>query len=177
MADTEDEMQPPTSQAQPQAKKGPKAKFPCIRCKNNVAKNSKSVRCGTCLLWVHTECEKMEPELYNILAHPERFGAITWTCDSCVANNARIEQVVKAYTEKMKNLEERLVSNEQTVKDLDKKVSRIDDKLKEREENVGKAVKKSELNIFDEFRERDVRKRNIVLYRVAEHENERATGA
>jgi len=33
------------------------------------------------------------------------------------------------------------------------------------------------VNVLDELREREVRKRNVVLYRVGEHENERATGA
>ena len=51
-----------------------KAKFPCLRCKKNVAKNSKSVRCASCQLWVHIECEGISNELYNFLAHPEKFG-------------------------------------------------------------------------------------------------------
>jgi hypothetical protein len=174
MADSEQEEQ----QAQVQGKKGQKAKFPCIRCKNNVAKNSKSVRCGTCLYWVHTECENISAELYNVLAHPEKFGGlVTWTCDSCVAGNARIEQVVKAYAEKMKNVEERLTGNEQCMREMGSEMKKMNEKLQERDVNVEKAVKKGENNVLDELREREVRKRNVVLYRVAEHENERAAGA
>jgi len=58
----------------PTQKQTKAVKFPCIRCKKSVAKNSKSVKCHICQQWVHVDCEGMPPELYNILANPEKYG-------------------------------------------------------------------------------------------------------
>ena len=60
-----------------------KAKFPCIRCKKNVTKNSRSVKCATCELWVHVDCEQISPELFSILSNPEKFEGtrIMWNCE------------------------------------------------------------------------------------------------
>jgi hypothetical protein len=181
MEDDEEQGAPPPSQAQPQAQtqaKATKAKYPCLRCKKNVAKTSKSVRCGTCQLWVHAECENISSELYNILAHPERFGgSVSWTCDCCLASNAEIRQVVKAYTEKIKEVEARITGTEEGLKDLGKKVEKMDEKLNKRDENVDRKIQKGDREVFEEMREREVRRMNVVLYRVPELDDERATGS
>ena len=155
-----------------------KAKFPCLRCRKNVAKNSKSVRCRTCHLWVHVDCEPgISTELYNILAHPERFGGqVSWTCDSCVASNAKIEQVVKAYTDRINEVEKRMACNENSVKELDRRVEKLDEKVKNRDENIEKRVQQSELNLLEEINEREYKRNNVIMYKVKELEDDRASG-
>jgi hypothetical protein len=79
----------------PQQKKG---KYPCIRCKKNVTKTSKSVKCACCELWVHVECEQISPELFTILSNPERFGGnVMWNCDSCTSSVSRLHLIVGQY--------------------------------------------------------------------------------
>ena len=41
-----------------------KPKFPCIRCQENVVKNS--VQFASCRLWVHIPCQKISKDLYKI---------------------------------------------------------------------------------------------------------------
>ena len=48
--------------------------------------------------------------------------------------------------------------------------------MNSREEDVANAVKKGENEVFDEMREREIRRSNVVMYRVKEHGGERATG-
>ena len=88
-----------------------KAKYPCMRCRKNVAKNSKSVQCRTCQLWAHVECNNtvwVQPEVYTILCDPEKFGTnLTWCCDNCQASTAILETTVKAYVERVKAVETR----------------------------------------------------------------------
>ena len=154
-----------------------KAKYPCLRCKKNVAKNSKSVRCGTCQFWVHVDCEGITNELYQVLAHPEKFGGnVTWTCDSCQASAAQIDQVVKAYIERIKDVEKRVSNTESGLKDLDRKVEKMDEKMKGRDDKVEKRIQKGEENVFEEMREREARRANVVMYKVKELEDEKATG-
>jgi len=168
----------PSSQTQGLTQaKATKAKYPCLRCKKNVTKNSKSVRCGTCQFWVHTECENISAELYSILAHPEKFGgAISWTCESCLASSARIEQTVKAYTDKIREIEARVTGTEDGIRDLGKKMEKMDEKISKKEENVDKKIQKGEKGILEEMREREVRRMNLMIYRVPELDDDRATG-
>ena len=127
--------------------------------------------------WVHVECEGIPAELYNVLAHPEKFGgSVTWNCDSCVASAAKMEQFVKAYTERIKGLEDRVAGTENCVKDLDKKVEKIDEKLKERDTDTAKKIKHGQDDVFAEMRERELKRMNVVMYRVPELDKESPSG-
>jgi hypothetical protein len=173
------------SEQQQASQRQQKAKFPCLRCKKNVAKNCKAVRCGTCNLWVHTECEKISDELYNILAHPEKYGGhlINWTCDCCKESSAKIDQVVKAYTERVKVVETRMDKQdsrmdraESSMKDFAAELKELKDQLKNRDNNVDKKVKQAEERLTEEMHEQNMKKNNVVMYRVQELPDERATG-
>jgi hypothetical protein len=80
------ETAPPASQSDRQEEEdadngGRAAKYPCLRCKKNVGRNS--VRCKTCQLWVHVECGGISKEVFNILANPNKYGmGVSWNCDS-----------------------------------------------------------------------------------------------
>ena len=140
MSDNEGES---SQQQQSQAQK--KGKFPCIVCKKNVAKNSKSVRCGTCQLWVHVDCENISTELFNILSHPEKYGGcVTWNCDSCTASNVKLEQYVKGCIDRVKNVEDRLGGTESNVRDLGVRMERVEEKMRENDETVKKLVDQNE---------------------------------
>ena len=169
-----DEEQPSGSGSQ----KSVKAKFPCLRCKKNVAKNSRSIKCSICNFWVHVECEGVSNELYNILANPEKYGTsgISWKCDSCQASAAKLHELVEKYENRIKGVEVRLADTEGAVKDMDREVKKISDKLTARDDKINDKLKRNELAIFDEIRQRDNRKKNAILYRVDEHERDDATG-
>jgi hypothetical protein len=51
---------------------GRAAKYPCLRCKKKVGRNS--VRCKMCQLWVHVQCGGISKEVFNILANPTKYG-------------------------------------------------------------------------------------------------------
>jgi len=159
-------------------KKVPAPKFPCLRCKKNVTKNSKSVKCNTCQFWVHVECEGISVELFNILAHPEKYGGtgFSWNCGSCLASAARLEVVVKAFEGRIQQVETRMEKTDGAVKDLDKKVESLSDKLSRRDENIDRRVKQAESSVLDEVREREARRTNVVVHKLKEMEDERATG-
>ena len=50
---------------------GRKPKYPCLRCRKAVAKNTKAVKCNACDQWVHVECEQMSAEMYKIICDQE----------------------------------------------------------------------------------------------------------
>ena len=62
------------------------------------------------------------------------------------------------------------------VQGLDKEVKRIGENLKARDDKIDGKLKKNKADVFEEIREREMRKKNAILYRVDEHENEEASG-
>ena len=146
----EEEDQPVPSQQGPSQKgqeKGTKGapKYPCLRCRKNVAKTSKSVRCRICQYWVHTECEGMSNEMYNLMANPEKYGAVglSWTCVSCMASAAKIEEVVGRYENRIKEVETRVSSTESSVTELGRKVDKINEELRARDDKIEQRQQKS----------------------------------
>ena len=103
----------------PQQKKG---KYPCIWCKKNVTKTSKSVKCACCELWVHVECEQITPELFSILSNPERFGGnVMWNCDSCTSSVSRLHLIVAAVQNEIRDVKEKVKENTGAISGLDKR--------------------------------------------------------
>jgi hypothetical protein len=87
------------------------AKFPCIRCKKNVGRNS--VKCNSCQLWIHVECGGITKELFNILANPAKFGAnVSWNCDSCQASAVRLDARMNALENRFQEVENRVIRSE-----------------------------------------------------------------
>ena len=55
-------------------------------------------------------------------------------------------------------------------------VKELKEQMKNRDKNIDQKIAKSEERQAEEQRERDLKKNNVVMYRVPEHENENATG-
>ena len=154
------------------------AKFPCLRCRKNVAKNSKSVQCKICQHWVHVDCEGMPPELYNMLANPDKYGAVglTWNCTSCLASSARVLEVVNKYENRIKEVESRVSTNEAAVGDLTRKVDAIGDEVRRRDDKLDRIKQQTKREVFEEIKQRDTRKMNAIFHGVPENDREDATG-
>jgi hypothetical protein len=146
-----------------------KAKFPCLKCKKNVTKNSKSVRCGSCQLWVHVDCEGISAELFNILSHPDKYGGgVSWNCESCLASGKRLEDMIKKCEGRIQDVENRVTDTEGTVKELDKKVEKIDKKTKKNEEEIKNSKESAAEAVYQELREREEKKMNLIIHGVGE---------
>jgi hypothetical protein len=111
------------------------AKYPCLRCKKNVGRNS--VRCRTCQLWVHVECGGISKELFSILANPGKFGGhVSWNCDSCQASAVRLEVRMNALENRFQEVENRVIRSEGVMQDTVKRM----DGVKARQTRIEKAM-------------------------------------
>ena len=145
----------------------PKGKYPCLRCKENVSKGG--VRCNTCHLWVHTKCQKISKELYNILKNPKRFGGqVCWNCDSCMASAMRLEAKMTSLETRFNEVEERMAKSEGAVQGVEKKVDNMEKRMASVEDQVAKERERLERERVEEMRERDIRKKNVIMHRVEE---------
>ena len=161
-----------------EAQNSRRAKFPCIRCGKNVTKNSKSVKCSTCELWVHAECERFSPEFFNILANPDKYGAagVCWNCSSCQASALRLEKLVKGVEGRIQQVEDCVRGTEAGVTDLDKRVDKMERRVLREDDKRDKDQRKIKQDIMNEMADRDSRRYNVVLHKVGEHDQVDATG-
>jgi hypothetical protein len=161
----DDEGDPP---ADPAGSQGKNAKYPCIRCRKNVGRNS--VRCNTCMLWIHSECGNISKELLNILANPSKYGAgcVFWNCDSCQASAIRLDKRMNALEGRFQEVENRVVRSEGIVQEATKRVDNVEARQEKLERNMELEREKIRSEIAEEMRERDMRRRNVVMHRVGE---------
>ena len=162
-----------------QAKKKTKApKNPCLHCKKEVKREERSVQCQTCQFWVHTKCQDISDELFNILANPEAYGGVCWNCDSCLASSARLERTVVAFEARVKEVENVTARTASELKRVDANVAQLRRELEEEKAKNRQAAERMDYRYVtrDELREREARKLNVIMHRVEEPGAEYRTG-
>ena len=126
----------------------------------------KAVTCGTCKMWVHKECEEMSDDLFAVLA--AKYGGIMWQCQACVASTARLDAAVKLVEKRMEAVEARMDAAEEREKLVDVRMERVELVADQAKKDVSNAKEDVAKVIFDEMREREDRKLNIILHNVGE---------
>jgi hypothetical protein len=168
MADGSQPASQPDRQEEDAADSGGRApKYPCLRCKKNVGRNS--VRCNTCQLWVHVECGGISKEVFNILANPTKYGVgINWNCDSCQASAARLDARINALEGRFTEVEGRVIRSEAVVMEANRRVENVEARQSKLEQTVEQERERARRERAEEMRERDIRKRNVIMHRVGE---------
>jgi ACT domain-containing protein len=97
----------------------------------------------------------MTNELYNMLANPDKYGAVglTWNCTSCLASTARVLEAVSKYENRIKEVENRVNVNENAVVDLGKKVETISEDIKKRDDKLERYRHQTKQEIEGTFRD------------------------
>ena len=145
-------------------------KWPCMCCKKSVT--SSGVRCNTCQLWVHVKCQQIPKELYAILRNPAKFGRnISWNCDSCLASGERLEAKMKRLEGRVVEVENKSLRTDVAVADLTSKVDSVERKQGKMEDTLEKERERIRRERAEELREQQVRRKNIIVYRMEEANN------
>ena len=156
------------------AKSKRKKDFPCIRCSNHVKINDHAIQCALCDLWVHKECEKMSDETFKVLdVQNEENGRCFWSCVSC-------NSYARKFDKRMRDMEKRVTKLEETtvpklnddisgaikdISDLKSSFKKLSEETKESQSGNVESVSSA---VFDEFRERESRKCNVVVHNISE---------
>jgi len=121
----------------------------------------------------------MPPELYNILANPEKYGTcgMSWSCSSCQASAAKVLEVVNAYEKRITEVESRVSTGEGRMNEFGKEMDKIKGSLRDRDDKIEQKLDRRDKAIFDEFRQRESRKKNVIMHGVKEIEKEDAAGS
>ncbi len=128
----------------------------------------KAIQCGSCKLWAHKDCEEMTDEEFNFLSKQK--GSIVWHCTCCQASTVRLEDSIR-------QLEKRVKVNEEKIEQIDGRESATNNRLDRMERAIEEArlatseVKKDTIKVvFEEVRERDKKKCNLIFHNVGETE-------
>ena len=150
-----------------------KKNFPCIRCDEHVKINEYAVKCALCDLWVHKICERMTDETFNVLdMQSAETGQCFWSCKSCRSYALKfdkrmrdIEKRVQVLEEKVPDLETDLDTAKADIVSLQEQVSNVSgDKLADQNKNKEEVT----TAVFEEFRERESRRCNLIIHNLAE---------
>ena len=122
------------------------------------------VTCGST-----TTVKSISKELYAILRNPGRFGGmVTWNCDSCAASALRLEKRMVTIESKFSEVEGRMEKNEMSVMAVEKRVDTVEKRQDKVEDMIAKERERARVERIEEMRERDVRKKNVVIHRIEE---------
>jgi hypothetical protein len=91
-----------------------------------------------------------------------------WACRSCTVYAQNMNHRMKQMEERLVTINQAVETNAGKITEVDKKVEKISSKLKERDDKADKVAKQTEFNIYEELKERDSRKLNVIIYGVGE---------
>jgi len=142
----------------------PSHAYLCTKCEVGVEEDQDSIECGFCKGWCHKSCSKLSDEKFRFLVRG-RGEEILWACENCreedkQENKSRLEAKVDNLTTLMTSMLTRLVELEEKRSE-----SNVEGKIQQE-------VEKKVSEAFEEMKERDSRKLNLILVNVPESEAE-----
>jgi hypothetical protein len=149
----------------------------CVGCKKNFTKSDFCVICGSCSYWYQKTCAGMTEDVFKCVdQHFKDNGSSTfWNCQPCATYaegiTARLREMAGGLEAVEKNQEEQ----DEKIEGVEKKVSIINRALQKRDERVEEIVVNKEKSVYEEIREREMRKKNVILHGVGELQAERPT--
>jgi hypothetical protein len=144
----------------------------CFGCNKKFTKSEYCVQCVVCSLWIHKTCSGLSDEGFKFISDQlQATGIAYWACKPCTTYAMGINHRVKQIEEKITAMQHSLDANSAAVKEAEHKVEKMGIELQEKDEKMESMVKKSEINIYDELREREARRLNVVFHGIGEKRN------
>ena len=103
-------------------------------------------------------------------------GVGYWACRACSAYAANMNRRMKQIEDRLEQCSKETETNKETLKVMDSKVEKICEELKKKDEKTEKLVKQGESNVYEEMRERELRRLNVVFFKIPELNEKNATG-
>jgi hypothetical protein len=149
----------------------------CLACSKKFNKSEYSLQCTVCGLWVHKTCSGISDDGYKFVSEQLQLTGIGyWACRACAAYAVNMNRRLKQMEDKIEQCSKAADSNTEAIKVMDKKMESIGEELKKKEEKTAKLVKQGELNVFEELRERETRRLNVVFFGIPELSERNADG-
>ncbi len=126
---------------------------------------------------MHKACSGISDDFFKALEDQvKNSGMAYWACRPCTAYSQGITRKMRAVEAKVEELSDNVTEVKDNVKEVKDSLEKVENKVKQVEEKVNLAAEKSNSVVFEELREREARRLNLVLQGVPEHDQESATG-
>ena len=148
----------------------------CVGCKKNFTKSDYCVICGSCSYWYHKACAGMAEEVFKCVdQHYKDNGSTFWNCQPCATYARGITARLREIEGRLEVVEKNQEEQDEKIENVEKEVDSINQELRKRDKKVEEIVGEKEKTMYEEFRERDMRKKNVILHGVGEIQKERPT--
>lgn len=146
-----------------------KIDYPCLRCKEHVTKNSESIQCSLCELWVHKKCEKMSDETFKVLCGAVKEGlGMYWACTACTSYSAKFNKSIQELGRRVTKVEEQMKERVIEIDNVKKEIDVVKTQVDSMNRRVDEGRENQNSSVFREIRERENRKTNIVFHNIPE---------
>jgi hypothetical protein len=148
----------------------------CVGCKKTFTKSDYCVICGSCSYWYHKTCAGMTEDVFKCVdQHFKDNGSTFWNCQPCATYAKGITARLREMEGRLEAVEKNQEEQDEKIEGVEKKVSIINRALQKRDERVEEIVVNKEKSLYEEIREREMRKKNVILHGVGELQAEKPT--
>ena len=138
--------------------------YPYLCCKEHIKNNDKSVECNLCNNWVHTNCKKLDEDLFKALCTAKKHrGPIFWTCAACTTCASKFNKSILEIDRRLKSVEDNVGINTENIREIEEKVKDVKEKVEEiskKRQEPGSNIK----HVFSEISDRKSRELNLIIH-------------
>ena len=146
-----------------------KKDYPCLRCDKHVKITDYAVQCWMCEHWVHKACENISDDTFKCLDMQARVQErCFWACKSCASFALKFEKRMKDIDKRVQQIEEKLPKVETEIEKVTAEISQLKNDLNKVSTNAGTIQENATTSVFEELKERENRKCNVVIHNLAE---------
>jgi hypothetical protein len=121
-----------------------------------------------CGLWIHKSCLGLSDDRYKYVREQlQNTGVGYWACRACALYAANMNRRMKQIEDRLEQYSKETETNKETLK-VDSKVEKVCEELKKKDEKTEKLVKQGESNVYEEMRESETRRLNVIFFKIPE---------
>jgi hypothetical protein len=141
----------------------------CLGCGRQCTSQQFSVQCTLCSLWSHKDCGGISEAYFKALEMQMReMGTAFWACRSCLSFATKVNTQLKEMDRRIEDVSVKTDTISKRVEEQKTEIGEVKGDVKKMEERMEEMEKRIEGRVYEEIREREIRRLNLVLHRVTE---------
>jgi len=147
----------------------PKQKELWLACGKAFGKDY-AIQCVICGLWIHLKpCSGMTDEFFKYLEEQiKATGSAYWACRPCLSYSQAITQKVKVIEKDIETLKGDVKDNKAGVRNVENTIEEMRRQMEKDKKELEQKIDDCRLEMREEWREREIRRKNLVFHRIEE---------
>jgi len=153
-------------------------KATCLACAKPFGKDV-SIQCVVCGLWIHHKpCSQVSDDGLKYLEEMiKNTGSAYWACRACTAYSQGITKNMNRIEKDIETIKGEVKQNTEGVKKAESSIEEMKKEMEKNKREMEETLKASERRMMGEWREREIRRKNLIMHRVEEATGEEAATA